>query len=427
MHPLSLLSNWPVCRVATRPFLLATLVAAGFGLLTLLHRDLQTMAETWIAHFHLNPASRYPRIFLSLAARIGDTQLWLLAAGAAAYASVRLAEAYGLWRDRAWASWLGALSGAIYVPIELFELVERITALRMITFAINVAIDPHTARVVGRRVFYHAWNPLRHCFVGFFFKLHYELAAGETGVLVVGIMACALVISALTGLILWWPLDGKWRRVLTIRRRAHVARFNHDLHQASGFYLLPVLLALLVTGLYFNLPDQYRWMVERFATLAPEPAAASAAVTPVAPTPAAEAPATRDVDALLQDVARQYPGGTLGYLTLTDRTTGLFTACYDAVPALRARIVDGRCLDIERASGRVVQVTDTAHGSAGDVFMQWQWPLHSGRAFGWTGRILVGLCGLVCPLLFVTGLIRWLQKRRAAAFALRRSPSRGDA
>jgi len=39
--------------------------------------------------------------------------------------------------------------------------------------------------------------------------------------------------------------------------------------------------------------------------------------------------------------------------------------------------------------------------------------LHSGRAFGWTGRILVFLTGLACPVLFVTGLIRWLQKRKA--------------
>lgn len=115
-------------------------IAAGFGLLTLLHTNLQAMAETWIAHFHLNPASRYPVIFLSLAARVGDTQLWMLAAGAAAYASLRMAEAYGLWRDRAWASWLGALSGAIYVPIELYELIERVTALRVATFAINLAI-----------------------------------------------------------------------------------------------------------------------------------------------------------------------------------------------------------------------------------------------------------------------------------------------
>lgn len=126
-------------------------IAAGFGLLTLLHENLQAMAETWITHFHLNPASRYPRIFLSLAARIGDTQLWLLAAGAAAYASLRLLEAYGLWRDRAWASWLGAVSGAIYVPIELFELVERVTAVRVATFAINLAIVGYLVLRLRRR------------------------------------------------------------------------------------------------------------------------------------------------------------------------------------------------------------------------------------------------------------------------------------
>jgi len=30
-----------------------------------------------------------------------------------------------------------------------------------------------------------------------------------------------------------------------------------------------------------------------------------------------------------------------------------------------------------------------------------------------TGRILVFITGLACPVLFVTGVIRWLQKRRA--------------
>jgi len=42
-----------------------------------------------------------------------------------------------------------------------------------------------------------------------------------------------------------------------------------------------------------------------------------------------------------------------------------------------------------------------------------QWPLHSGQAFGMTGRILVFLTGLACPVLFVTGMMRWRQKRRA--------------
>ena len=63
-------------------------------------------------------------------------------------------------------------------------------------------------------------------------------------------------------------------------------------------------------------------------------------------------------------------------------------------------------------AGEILKVYDRGTGSGGDVFLDWQWPLHSGHAFGWTGRILVFLSGLACPILYVTGVIRWLQKRR---------------
>lgn len=74
-----------------------------------------------------------------------------------------------------------------------------------------------------------------------------------------------------------------------------------------------------------------------------------------------------------------------------------------------------RCVVIDQYSGAILDVDDPADRSAtaGEVFTHWQWPLHSGRAFGWTGRILVFLSGQACPLLFVTGVIRRLQKRRA--------------
>lgn len=115
-------------------------LAAGAGLLSLIHRDVQGFAERLIAHAHLNPAARYPRIFLDLTAHLTDARLALLAAGAAAYASVRFAEAYGLWHARRWAEWLAALSAAIYVPFELLELHARVTWLSVAALALNVAI-----------------------------------------------------------------------------------------------------------------------------------------------------------------------------------------------------------------------------------------------------------------------------------------------
>ena len=60
-----------------------------------------------------------------------------------------------------------------------------------------------------------------------------------------------------------------------------------------------------------------------------------------------------------------------------------------------------------------LDVRDPAHGTGGDIFIQWQWPLHSGKVFGWPGRLLVFVTGLVCAVLFTTGVIRWRQKRRA--------------
>src|SRR5678815_4157488 len=60
-------------------------LAAGFGFLSLIHRDIQAVFESVIRHLHLNPANRYPEIFIRVASRM-DGHLGLLAAGAFAYA-----------------------------------------------------------------------------------------------------------------------------------------------------------------------------------------------------------------------------------------------------------------------------------------------------------------------------------------------------
>ena len=115
-------------------------LAAGLGLLAFLHRDIQDAVEELLLHLHLNPASRIPGIFIALAERAASYNLWLLAAGAAVYAAVRIAEGYGLWYDRAWAEWLGAISGLIYVPFELYALSKGVTLLKLATFAVNLLV-----------------------------------------------------------------------------------------------------------------------------------------------------------------------------------------------------------------------------------------------------------------------------------------------
>jgi len=52
-------------------------------------------------------------------------------------------------------------------------------------------------------------------------------------------------------------------------------------------------------------------------------------------------------------------------------------------------------------------------GTAGDIFMQAQFPLHSGRIIGIPGRILISIMGLTVAMLSVTGVVIWLRKKRA--------------
>jgi len=113
---------------------------AGAGLLALLHRDAQALASEFIAHLHLNPANHYPRIFVELAGKLTDARLWWLALGAFGYALLRLIEAYGLWRERRWAAWLGALSSGIYVPLELYALLAKPNLLHTLLLLLNAVV-----------------------------------------------------------------------------------------------------------------------------------------------------------------------------------------------------------------------------------------------------------------------------------------------
>ncbi len=127
-------------------------LVAGFGLLALIHRDLQSIAEHIVGHFHLNPARHYPRIFIEAAARTSDTQLRTMAGFAFLYTAVRFIEAFGLWRARPWAEWFAIISGAVYIPIEVFELYEHATWVRGLILVLNLGIVAYLLRVrVGIR------------------------------------------------------------------------------------------------------------------------------------------------------------------------------------------------------------------------------------------------------------------------------------
>lgn len=129
----------------------ALVLLAGCGLLLLIHKDLHLAASSLITHLHLNPASKYPGIFIDLAGRTNDARLWALSLASIIYSAVRFAEAAGLWLNRRWAEWFGFLSGSMYLPLELFELSKGITWPRCTVFIINSIVVLYLLFVLIKR------------------------------------------------------------------------------------------------------------------------------------------------------------------------------------------------------------------------------------------------------------------------------------
>lgn len=124
---------------------------AGFGLLALLHRDVRRIAESLVTRLHIDPENHFAGIFLNAAARVTDARLWGLAGLALAYTALRWAEAWGLWFDRRWAEWLGVVSGAVYLPIEVYELWEKPGPVKAGTFALNLALVAYLVWTLRQR------------------------------------------------------------------------------------------------------------------------------------------------------------------------------------------------------------------------------------------------------------------------------------
>jgi uncharacterized membrane protein (DUF2068 family) len=113
---------------------------AGFGALSLVHRDTWDMAFSLLHLLHINHRHHYAQVFLELANGVTDKTLYLVAAGAAIYSTMRFVEAFGLWRERAWAEWFAFISGTVYLPFELHELARRPTLIKIAIIVVNLAI-----------------------------------------------------------------------------------------------------------------------------------------------------------------------------------------------------------------------------------------------------------------------------------------------
>ncbi len=80
-----------------------------------------------------------PTRLLQSALDINHGTLVLIAAGVLAYGLLEMLEGYGLWIMKRWGEYVAVVGTAIFLPLEIYELTEKVSALKALTLLINIA------------------------------------------------------------------------------------------------------------------------------------------------------------------------------------------------------------------------------------------------------------------------------------------------
>ena len=126
----------------------AAVIALCIVLLSLLHKDLDSVVDHLTEWLRLNPDSRVADWFYDLADRTTGRGIWTAVSVGLAYSVCRLVEAYGLWNQRQWAEWLAVISGAAYLPVELIALIAHPQWIRLAVLVGNTVVVLYILRIL---------------------------------------------------------------------------------------------------------------------------------------------------------------------------------------------------------------------------------------------------------------------------------------
>lgn len=101
-------------------------------------------------------------------------------------------------------------------------------------------------------------------------ELHDNLLAGPAGRTVNGYGAIAVLLVALTGLVIWWPGVSRWRRSMTLRRDVGWRRFVWDMHSMLGIWSVGFVLVFALSGIYLCFPEGFHSLGDQLQPLTPE-------------------------------------------------------------------------------------------------------------------------------------------------------------
>lgn len=244
-----------------------------------------------------------------------------------------------------------------------------------------LTVSPYTGQLLANRDQETDWLLIN-------LKLHRTLLLGEVGKKIIYWNAWLFLIILVSGFVLWLPARWRqWRSGLTVKWPAKSAKRTYDLHSVLGFYALPFLLLIVVTGIDMashgeKKKDKSVVYQKLGSNLILDRAVSSALGAAAFETLRINLP--KDSFSPLRVVV-MYP------------TSGLRKESTFTFDPATAQLLDAKRHDRMRFSQR---------------FWKSNYELHTGRILGFFGKCLAFGAGLVAASLPVTGFLIWWGKRK---------------
>lgn len=302
----------------------------------------------------------------------------------------------------------------------------------------QVFIDPASGRELGRRSWGAVWPLSRENFVSFLYKFHYSLHIPEMygidhwGVWLLGTVALLWTLDCFVGAYLTLPkraqrtahapsrsglgedrksYGARWLPSFRVRTRGGTYKLNFDLHRAGGLWTWGLLFLLGFTAFSMNLYDEvFEPIMTKISDATPsiwtsrEPHPPHALARPGLSFEQIVASAKKEGE---RRGWHEAPGHVF-----YSREVDIYEVAYFAPEdGHGAGGVGHKEVYFDGQDGHVLGDFRPWQGTLADLFVQAQFPVHSGRILGLPGRILISVMGLVVAGLSATGVYIWYKKR----------------
>jgi len=285
----------------------------------------------------------------------------------------------------------------------------------------EVYVDPYSGEIKGMRL----WGSLSQGITNllpFIYKIHYALALGSIGTMLMGFAALLWLVVLVCGLWITFPrwnaqnsiiaFFTQWKKSWAWRFKGNFRTKNYLLHKVAGLWLLPFLIILAWSSVSFNLHEFHEKVLGSMLQMQSEYDKIKELKKPRLHPKLTWAEARETGRELMQALA------TKEGFTLVNESS----LSYNSLKGIYTyKVQSSRDIEIDHGATSVYFDGNTGAYKAsfvptgkasGDTLNAWLEGLHKGSIWGLPHRIVLSLLGVITALFAVSGYYLWWKRKK---------------